>query len=194
MSPLICVVCGSEYTRPGKRGPVSQRCAECLASDRRVDRKPIREQVDRACVRCGVSGLGVGVSRKYCGKCRREVQTEAQVRWGRANRDKICAAQQRHKAKFPEKYRSRYSRFGVLEIEFQEKLAAQGGVCAICGSADPGDIRGFNFDHDHARDKKDPAGHRGVLCRSCNLLLGYAKDSPTILKKSVAYLKKWGRA
>lgn len=38
---------------------------------------------------------------------------------------------------------------------------------------------------------KDRSGHRGVLCRSCNLLLGHAKDQEQILEAAIAYLRRY---
>jgi hypothetical protein len=192
MGLKTCVVCGVEFDRTGKRGPVSSRCFECLASDRRVDRVPIRLQEDRKCVRCGVSGPGSGVSRKYCGKCRKAVQTESQVRWGKLNLDKRRACTRRFRERHPELCTGRYLAYGISREQFESKLAAQGGKCAICGATEPGNVRGFCFDHSHSFPSRDPAGHREILCHHCNSLLGNAKDSVNTLGLAIKYLKKWG--
>jgi hypothetical protein len=56
-------------------------------------------------------------------------------------------------------------------------------ICDICGS-NPTKIP-IAFDHSHKR------GHfRGWLCFHCNLALGYAKDSPDLLRKMIAYLER----
>jgi hypothetical protein len=50
---------------------------------------------------------------------------------------------------------------------------------------DPGDVRGWQIDHCHDSHKV-----RGILCRNCNLLLGYAKDSEGVLISATKYICK----
>lgn len=70
-------------------------------------------------------------------------------------------------------------RYGIGQADFDEMLAEQGGVCAICGREDPQHV-----DHDH-RD-----GHvRGILCFNCNGGLGQFRDSPVFLAEAITYLK-----
>ncbi|MEV5208482.1 endonuclease VII domain-containing protein [Micromonospora sp. NPDC053740] len=77
-------------------------------------------------------------------------------------------------------------RYGVGEKEFQELLAAQGGVCAICGGAHP-----QHLDHDHRT-----GWVRGILCFNCNGGLGQFRDSPMRLARAITYLRgtTWQRA
>ncbi|EEP75175.1 hypothetical protein MCAG_05502 [Micromonospora sp. ATCC 39149] len=77
-------------------------------------------------------------------------------------------------------------RYGVGQKEFDELLAEQGGVCAICGGADP-----QHLDHDHRT-----GWVRGILCFNCNGGLGQFRDSPTRLARAITYLKgtTWQRA
>lgn len=60
-------------------------------------------------------------------------------------------------------------------------LKLQGGCCAICQEpcADP------CLDHCHATNAL-----RGVLCRNCNLGLGYFRDEPDRLLAAVDYLQR----
>jgi Recombination endonuclease VII len=51
--------------------------------------------------------------------------------------------------------------------------------CAICQSPDS-----ICMDHDHKTGK-----FRGWLCRSCNTVLGYVKDSPGLLRLLALYLE-----
>lgn len=62
-------------------------------------------------------------------------------------------------------------------------LAAQGGRCAICRSAEPNHQFGWAIDHDHLTNKV-----RGILCPSCNIGLGCFKDSPLRLRRAIQYL------
>lgn len=62
---------------------------------------------------------------------------------------------------------------------YQVMLEAQGGRCAICGDLmDPP-----HADHCHVEDRA-----RGLLCRTCNLGLGYFRDRPDLLDAAKAYL------
>ena len=71
---------------------------------------------------------------------------------------------------------------GFTPEEFNTKLEEQGGVCAICGTDNPGKLD-FCADHDHTNGTK-----RGVLCRKCNSGLGHFNDDPEIISKAINYL------
>lgn len=70
-------------------------------------------------------------------------------------------------------------RYGVGEKEFQELLAEQGGVCAICRRPDP-----EHLDHDHRT-----GWVRGILCFNCNGGLGQFKDDLDNLAGAITYLR-----
>jgi hypothetical protein len=78
-------------------------------------------------------------------------------------------------------------------LSFADKVniaAAQGG-CAICHRSEPG-AKGWVVDHDHSccpGEKSCPKCRRGVLCQWCNNALGYAQDSPEILRAAADYLE-----
>jgi Recombination endonuclease VII len=70
-------------------------------------------------------------------------------------------------------------RYGITQKDFEELLAEQGGVCAICGAPDPEHV-----DHEHV------SGYvRGVLCFNCNGGLGQFRDSIQYLDRAIDYLK-----
>ena len=73
---------------------------------------------------------------------------------------------------------------------YEHVMLMQGGECEICGAAESGSNRSkyFAVDHDH-----ETGDTRGCLCHNCNLLLGHAKDDPTLLKKASEYLIKYAR-
>jgi hypothetical protein len=89
-------------------------------------------------------------------------------------------------------------RHGLSEVELAARLRDQGGVCAICGTREPGSL-GWTVDHDHALAEEH--GHRadvgcrrcvrGILCDPCNRLLGAARDRPSVLSAAVEYLLRW---
>ena len=76
----------------------------------------------------------------------------------------------------------------------REQLARQGGVCAGCGTTEPGGPRGgtgdFALDHDHA--KTGPESWRYVLCNTCNLFLGRIEGDGFNIERFVAWVKQEG--
>lgn len=83
-------------------------------------------------------------------------------------------------------------RYNVTIEYVQELKQAQGGCCAICGfheselSHEAFVHSPLVIDHDH-----DTGEVRGLLCPSCNVILGHAKDNPQILLNAVSYLVKY---
>lgn len=68
--------------------------------------------------------------------------------------------------------------------DYDRLLDEQGNCCAICGTDSPGHTSGrFVVDHDHSSGDV-----RGLLCCSCNLMLGKAHDNVAILKSAINYL------
>lgn len=65
--------------------------------------------------------------------------------------------------------------------QFDAHVQAIDEVCPICTR----EFQGVpNCDHDHN------TGHiRGILCRSCNILLGLANDNPVVLDRAASYLR-----
>ena len=79
------------------------------------------------------------------------------------------------------------NKFGIDRQTYDDMLELQNGVCAICGTSDPGYKRGaWSVDHDHRSGKV-----RGLLCNHCNLLLGHARDSIENLRRAIDYLKEY---
>jgi hypothetical protein len=76
---------------------------------------------------------------------------------------------------------------------YEQKLAAQGGVCAIC-KRKPGK-KPLAVDHDHGcragNGKTCGKCVRGLLCEDCNLSLGKMNDDPVRLIAAVDYLTQW---
>ncbi|MFI6820990.1 endonuclease VII domain-containing protein [Micromonospora sp. NPDC050187] len=70
-------------------------------------------------------------------------------------------------------------RYGIGQKEFDELLAEQGGVCAICGSPEPQHV-----DHDHRNGSV-----RGILCFNCNGGLGQFRDDQSRLAGAITYLR-----
>jgi hypothetical protein len=75
------------------------------------------------------------------------------------------------------------SRFGVSVEEYEMLwgyfLDRQGGTCATCPQ-EP-----VHMDHCHVTGRI-----RGIMCRKCNLALGYMMDEIAIAERLAQYLKK----
>ncbi len=93
-----------------------------------------------------------------------------------------------------EEIATRWSRikhhYGLTRKDYLKLLDTQNQRCAICGSKGKRDKRRklpgcLYVDHDHKTGKT-----RGLLCQSCNTLLGSAKDNPVILASTIRYLRK----
>ena len=92
------------------------------------------------------------------------------------------------KEKDPLRYRRIYlkQRYGISHEEFEDAVAAQNGVCAICGCPPDGRFGVLVIDHDHKT-----GAVRQLLCTSCNRGLGVFKDDPQKLYRAAEYLARW---
>lgn len=81
--------------------------------------------------------------------------------------------------------------YGLRRGEYVEKLAEQGGVCAICDERETAKFRSvvkrLAVDHDHTTGKA-----RGLLCHACNSIIGYAQDDKKRLQRAIEYLERYG--
>lgn len=79
--------------------------------------------------------------------------------------------------------------FKITLEDYDKMHQGQNGVCAVCDKTNKaeksGIVRNLAVDHCHLTGKI-----RGLLCRDCNLALGFAKDSKDILLKMIGYLNK----
>ena len=76
--------------------------------------------------------------------------------------------------------------YGIDTQEYNRILEKQGGLCAICSTDQPGGRKNkyFAVDHCHRTGKV-----RGLLCMSCNIMLGQADDNTTTLQNAINYLE-----
>ena len=82
-----------------------------------------------------------------------------------------------------DKYRWNY---GLSIVKVNEMADSQGWACALCESPlqKTGYLK-FVVDHDHKTNKV-----RGLLCKKCNLGLGFFNDSPDLFNKAIAYIER----
>ena len=79
---------------------------------------------------------------------------------------------------------NRKKRYGVSEEEYKTMFLKQNGNCLGCGTNQSKLKKALHVDHCHITGKV-----RGLLCATCNLALGYAKDNEQILLNLIKYLK-----
>ena len=72
---------------------------------------------------------------------------------------------------------------GLTSKQYNEMFEKQNGLCAICGK--PEVKKWLDVDHNHKTNKI-----RGLLCGSCNRMLGLAKDNDQILILGALYLRR----
>lgn len=120
----------------------------------------------------------------YCKVCQKAKTRE----WYAENREYV-RAQEKHKKPETRAYMREsllQRKYGISSSEYDELLAAQDGVCAIC-KLDNRDSRGRSMpvDHDHETGEV-----RGVLCDHCNRALGLLGDNPEVLRAAADYLER----
>jgi hypothetical protein len=70
------------------------------------------------------------------------------------------------------------AKYQITIEQYEEMLSAQNGLCAICKKASK-----LVVDHCH-----QTGAVRGLLCLSCNLMLGHAYDNVHTLATAISYL------
>lgn len=113
-------------------------------------------------------------------------------------REKAAAKKRRMMLDNPEYRRNQLNashrwRYGITLDEKVEMLAAQGGVCAVCGTNESGK-RDWCVDHDHACCPQSARSCgkciRGIICARCNFALGQMDDDVAKLQAAIDYLNR----
>jgi hypothetical protein len=138
----------------------------------------------KACtiVRCNaLDATGILKICKLCGKekDRKFFSKSLKYKDGRRSYCGECRYSQDKEKYYPTR---RFKLYGITEKWYAEKLKQQENRCEICDEY----CTDFHIDHNHKTKKV-----RGLLCSKCNLLLGNAKESRTVLLKAVQYLAKY---
>lgn len=102
-------------------------------------------------------------------------------RWCRACRNMLCIE---YRKRNPRAVKNRIlKREYKIPVEvYEEKLKEQEGRCKICREL----LSEPQVDHDHETEQV-----RDLLCRTCNLAVGYVRENLLIAENLVAYLKRW---
>jgi hypothetical protein len=78
-----------------------------------------------------------------------------------------------------EPHKARRRKYGLRRADYMALLQRQHERCAICGRR-----IALVVDHCHETGRI-----RGLLCRDCNLGIGYLRDDPKLLRQALKYLK-----
>jgi hypothetical protein len=122
---------------------------------------------------------------KVCTKCKEEKSIKAfyEKSGGRSGVAAICIPCHN---KISKEHHLK-SRYGLTIEQLDLLFEQQGGRCAICFTFEPGGrYDNLHIDHDH-----NTGVVRGLLCASCNLGIGYLKDSTSVLKSATSYLERF---
>jgi hypothetical protein len=114
-------------------------------------------------------------------------QVQRQKDWYEKNKDALNAARKTYYAQNKDAFRNRrlLNLYGITLEQYNDLLAKQGGVCAICQGPHRGRGKFYHVDHDHKTGDV-----RGLLCHYCNTAIGSLKDDPALLEKAAAYLRR----
>lgn len=137
---------------------------------------------------------------KMCSKCKLEKTNSEfyKASWcsdglrpdcKQCNIKKSSIRQKKRRKTNPETFRNTAlkAKYGVSLEQYRIKLAAQGNVCKICGSSNPGASKKlFSVDHNHKTGQI-----RGILCHGCNAGLGMFREDPISLQNAIKYLKDY---
>ena len=110
---------------------------------------------------------------KYCRSCVKKVQDK----WKSDNPYRVREICRKSRLK---------TDYGMTQEQFELMKKNQDNKCKICGiTPEAANILDLYVDHCHKSNKV-----RGLLCRKCNMAIGFFMDSPTILSAAMEYLKE----
>ena len=92
----------------------------------------------------------------------------------------------------PSKLKSKY---GITIQQRHDMIESQGNMCKICRTSFISlPDQQIATDHCHKREAEGKKVVRGILCKSCNSLLGVMKDNPKILRAAAKYLEDFEKS
>jgi len=162
------------YGNPEQQTSHAQKCLSGCTCYRhhpggRKDKEP-----SRPCLNCGTVRMvraGYGEGSKYEAKfC-----------------DRACFADHQKKKMAERRRTGVVYDYDMTADEFQARMVAQSGCCAICSKKLVG--RDLHRDHCHRTGE-----WRGLLCNNCNTGLGLFVDDPALLMKAAEYVVTGGVA
>jgi hypothetical protein len=110
----------------------------------------------------------------------KEARGEYQRNYRRRNKEKVLAARKIYYREHKERLQSDnlFRNYGLSLTGWKILSEGQNNKCKICGQKTK-----LVVDHDHKTKII-----RGLVCNSCNILLGMSHDNPAILMQAAKYL------
>jgi len=193
-----CSMCGeykpiTEFHRQTRGDGLAYRCKPCgrihLRQRREKDPETFREYGRRW--HEANPGKKAAFDRRYYERNGDKIRAKVLERYYENHEQNLEAARRKRDADRPrlrayEFQRSLRRHYGITEQDYADLLAAQEGVCAICGKECATGKR-LAVDHNHATGNV-----RGLLCQACNLALGQFRESRELLAAAIAYLEERG--
>jgi len=168
------------------------------------------KQITKACKTCKAEFIPK-TNQKYCNNCKVEANTEykrkyrkeyyktnsekmreAGKKWRKNNPESIKNLLTKWRKKNPEKvlninYRKAGYKLNGIQFtvsDFNDLITIQENKCKGCKvDFDNLPKKEIHIDHNHLTGNV-----RGILCRNCNLVIGYAKDNKETLAELIKYL------
>lgn len=115
--------------------------------------------------------------RSHCRTCEKAAQRKriasgrmkiARDKWSHSEKGRRSVQTYRHVHRRESREKSLRLKYGITIKQYDKILAAQNGVCGICGCSPENNKRRLSVDHNHKTKIV-----RGLLCVQCNVLLGF---------------------
>jgi hypothetical protein len=157
------------------------RCKECSNAENRERRKILKNIRQATKVSLPIP------SHKVCSICNIDKPAEDFPKFQKVKLRNMCKSCSNKIHNTKRRMKNLRINFNMSLEEYEVKIAQQNSKCKICGSTEQDGVA-LAVDHDHNTGEV-----RGLLCRTCNLMLGFAKDNISILKQSIKYLRHYAR-
>lgn len=172
---------GEFRKRPENKDGYGNMCSDCRNTRRRTQYQQEKEKIraqQAAWYRRNKTKVAIDNQIYREDPTHKARMRQQQAEWRRTHKEHIRLQERRR----------RLERYGLTPDGFDQLLAAQNGMCAICNTTRLGS-RNLCIDHNHKTGKI-----RGLLCVACNMAIGYMKDNPARLKAAADYLSSHGVA
>lgn len=152
----------------------------------------VYKKTGKSWTKCKSCHVSEGVARAAADPEKHNARSKA---WREANPKKWVATVRAWQQRNPEKVEANVKRY-QYKIDFNRMWEAQGGLCSCCGTPMDRGGRGKTsvcVDHDRSccpGRKSCGKCVRGLIHWSCNLVLGYARDNPEVLRLAADYLER----
>jgi N12 class adenine-specific DNA methylase len=120
----------------------------------------------------------------------KETEKARAKKWRQSNPEKYKIWAEKNKEK--RRAASRKFEYNISPEQYEAKKTEQGNVCAICKKES--DLLVVDHNHSCCSQRKTCGKcNRGLLCRSCNTLIGLAEESKEILSNAIEYLRGYSQ-